>query len=315
MQFFLETSCNELWFIYFWSKKTTLTLTLTNSKTLGRYPKTLLGNFQKRSPYFSAQSGLHFFDRSRLFFDAILFFYQSNGILQCPPELPLSLFEEECRFFQLPEDVIERLSRYHGRATALADRSVCREIKEEYTDRNSLKSHLWDITNNPDTSTTALLFAYALYTLIVVSVGAICFETLPNLQERSRIQLRTPFAVSEFVLNICFLLYFICCAACAPDRGIFFKRVLTWIDLLAIVPYFLMLLVPTNRAEDDDLSPDVGVTFRFQHVCQIFRIFRLLRLSKYSKRLRVIGLAIKSSADVYATLFLCVVIIVILGGR
>ena len=73
----------------------------TNSKTLARYPQTLLGNFRKRSPYFRAQTGLHYFDRSRLFFDAILFFYQSKGILQCPPELPLSLFEEECRFFSV----------------------------------------------------------------------------------------------------------------------------------------------------------------------------------------------------------------------
>ena len=95
----------------------------TNIKTLGRYPQTLLGNFHKRSTYYSSQCGLYFFDRSRLFFDAILFFYQSNGILKCPPELPLSLFEEECRFFELPEEVISKL-----RAPALFGSDENKEI-------------------------------------------------------------------------------------------------------------------------------------------------------------------------------------------
>ena len=95
----------------------------TNVKTLERFPQTLLGNWEQRLKYYSFRYELYFFDRSRLFFDAILFFYQSNGILKCPPELPLSLFEEECRFFELPEEVISKL-----RAPALFGSDENKEI-------------------------------------------------------------------------------------------------------------------------------------------------------------------------------------------
>ena len=81
----------------------------TRRNTLQRFPNTLLGDQEKRNTYYCPSSGQYFFQRSKVFFDAILFFYQSNGILQCPPELPLSLFEEECRFFQIPEDLISNL--------------------------------------------------------------------------------------------------------------------------------------------------------------------------------------------------------------
>ena len=51
----------------------------TFEETLSRYPETLLGNRKKRSVYYCSSSGLDYFDRSRLFFDAILTYYQLDG--------------------------------------------------------------------------------------------------------------------------------------------------------------------------------------------------------------------------------------------
>ena len=52
----------------------------TRIKTLERFPKTLLGDRDKRMHYYSEMSKLYFLNRNRIFFDAILFYYQSNGM-------------------------------------------------------------------------------------------------------------------------------------------------------------------------------------------------------------------------------------------
>ena len=46
---------------------------------------------------------------SRGCFVAILFFYQSNGTLTCPPGVSLEVFETECKFFKLPEIFVYRM--------------------------------------------------------------------------------------------------------------------------------------------------------------------------------------------------------------
>jgi len=50
----------------------------------------------------------YFFDRNRSSFDAILHYYQSSGRLRRPLTVPLDVFTDEIRFYELGEDVIEK---------------------------------------------------------------------------------------------------------------------------------------------------------------------------------------------------------------
>ena len=59
----------------------------TRTNTLHRFTDTLLGDDTKLNRHYCHTSQQYFFDRNRLFFDAILFFYQSNGVLACPAGL------------------------------------------------------------------------------------------------------------------------------------------------------------------------------------------------------------------------------------
>ncbi|KAJ7365448.1 Potassium voltage-gated channel sub A member 2 [Desmophyllum pertusum] len=54
----------------------------TRYSTLARFPGTLLGNPTKRKKYFDKGRQEYFFNRNRNAFDAILFYYQSNGLLR-----------------------------------------------------------------------------------------------------------------------------------------------------------------------------------------------------------------------------------------
>ena len=83
-------------------------------ETLERFPTTLLGSKDKRGPFYCSRTQQYFFDRDRLCFESILHFYQSNGTLKCPSGTPISLFEQECKYFCIPKRSIYSMKRQEG---------------------------------------------------------------------------------------------------------------------------------------------------------------------------------------------------------
>lgn len=61
----------------------------TELQTLNNFPRTLLGNPSRRVRYFDPLRNEYFFDRNRPSFDAILYYYQSNGRLRRPNHVPI----------------------------------------------------------------------------------------------------------------------------------------------------------------------------------------------------------------------------------
>lgn len=86
----------------------------TRIKTLDQYPHTLLGNQERRNQYYDSLRDEYFFDRNRPSFDAILYYYQSSGRLRRPVNVPLDIFMEEIRFYELGEDVIDKYRQDEG---------------------------------------------------------------------------------------------------------------------------------------------------------------------------------------------------------
>ena len=82
--------------------------------TLARFPMTLLGDKRKWVKHYCQYKQQFFFERNRLCFESILFFYQSNGTLNCPMGVSIDLFEQECRFFELPRKFIDQMKRDEG---------------------------------------------------------------------------------------------------------------------------------------------------------------------------------------------------------
>jgi hypothetical protein len=73
----------------------------TQLRTLATFPCTLLGSQQRRMRYFDPARNEYFFDRCRIAFEAILYFYQSRGRLRRPGNVPLDMFIEEVKFYEL----------------------------------------------------------------------------------------------------------------------------------------------------------------------------------------------------------------------
>lgn len=71
----------------------------TKEKTLRRFPDTLLGSPSRRKQYYNPDVQEYFFNRHRVAFESILFYYQSGGRLVWPDDIPASVFTEEVEFF------------------------------------------------------------------------------------------------------------------------------------------------------------------------------------------------------------------------
>lgn len=72
----------------------------------------------------------------------------------------------------------------------------------------------------------------------------------------------------------------------APDRCKFVRSVMSIIDVVAILPYYIGLGITDN----DDVS-GAFVTLR------VFRVFRIFKFSRHSQGLRILGYTLKSCAS------------------
>ena len=270
----------------------------THEKTLNRFPKTLLGDSEKRNIYYCQDTQEYYFDRSRHCFGAILYFYQSFGRLLCPPEIPIDDFEIECNFFNLPGNSINRMKLKEG--------FLCFEEEEVPTlDESSCKRKVWDLLENPETSRVAQLFAIFSLLMILVSIITTCLETLPEFSANLKTNTNdNPWDLIEFSLNLWFLTELILRFAFSPSKLRFIKGEMNWIDAVAIIPYFIVLGV----------SKDKVTSLGFLRILRFMRVIRLFRLSKHSKRLKVVGEIIKSSVGELHLLMLCLLILVTFGG-
>lgn len=272
----------------------------TRIRTLERFPHTLLGDQNMRLRYYCHKTKEYYFERNRLFFDAILFFYQSNGILQCPDQIPVDLFEEECRYFMMPEEAIDRLKRPKDDLLKLDD-----DEESLGNEDHSIRGKIWNLVANPETSTPAKYFAIFSLIVIAISVAASCLETVPALMSDDNTLQGNPWAFMELILNSWFLLELTTGAVCSPSKKEFFTDIMTWFDMVAILPYFVALAASSKGVNS---SPS------FLRIARMVRVARLLRLSKQSVRVKLVVKVLKSSAAEFKALLMCILIVVVFGG-
>lgn len=83
--------------------------------------------------------------------------------------------------------------------------------------------------------------------------------------------------VAWFTLEL--LVRFIFC----PEKLAFFKKVMNWIDFLAIVPFYISLVYPSES--------DVEIL----NIIRLIRIFRIFKLSRHSSGLQILGHTLRAS--------------------
>ncbi|XP_048883944.1 potassium voltage-gated channel subfamily A member 1 [Brienomyrus brachyistius] len=273
----------------------------TQLKTLAQFPDTLLGNPKKRMRYFDPLRNEYFFDRNRPSFDAILYYYQSGGRLRRPVNVPLDMFSEEIKFYELGVEAMEKFRE---------DEGFIRE-EERPLPEKEFQRQIWLLFEHPESSGPARGIAIVSVMVILISIVIFCLETLPELKEDTTGRMITvgnstyfykpnifsdPFFIVETLCIIWFSFELIVRFFACPSKAAFFKNMMNTIDVVAIIPYFITL--GTELAEDQESAEAKGeqaTSLAILRVIRLVRVFRIFKLSRHSKGLQILGQTLKAS--------------------
>nr|XP_050863000.1 potassium voltage-gated channel protein Shaker isoform X2 [Vespula vulgaris] len=283
----------------------------TQLRTLNQFPDTLLGDPARRLRYFDPLRNEYFFDRNRPSFDAILYYYQSGGRLRRPVNVPLDVFSEEIKFYELGELATNKFREDEG------------FIKEE---EKPLPSHefqkkVWLLFEYPESSQGARVVAIISVFVILLSIVIFCLETLPEfkhykvfntttngtkIEEDEVPDITDPFFLIETICIIWFTFELSVRFLACPNKFNFFRDVMNIIDIIAIIPYFITLATVVAEEEDtlnlpkapvspQDKSTNQAMSLAILRVIRLVRVFRIFKLSRHSKGLQILGRTLKAS--------------------
>ncbi|PAA93428.1 hypothetical protein BOX15_Mlig001864g2 [Macrostomum lignano] len=265
---------------------------VTWRNTLEKYPDTLLGSDEKEY-FYDDDSKQYFFDRDPDLFRHILAYYRT-GKLHCPKHECITAYDEELAFFGIMPDIMGDCCYEEYRDKKRENNERLMDDKDSDTENKmpntTMREKLWCAFENPQSSTTALVIYYVTGFFIALSVLANVLETIPCGIVPGT--LTNPacgdkFNQAFFCLDTaCVLIFTVEYGArfyAAPYRLKHMRAVMSVIDIVAILPYYIGLFMPDNK----DLS-GAFVTLR------VFRVFRIFKFSRHSMGLRILGYTLKS---------------------
>ncbi|XP_058941984.1 potassium voltage-gated channel subfamily A member 2-like [Pocillopora verrucosa] len=271
----------------------------TRQTTLSRFPDTLLGNEEKRSKFYVPEFKEYFFNRNRSAFEAILYYYQSSGRLRRPAEVPMCIFKQEIEFFELGDEVLSDIRLKEG---YLSINESPRELP-----KNKLQRKIWELFDQPDTSFAASCLAIFSVSVIVVAIAVSIAETVPSIREKKAdfanfadtaeepVWSEDTWFLLELAFNTWFTIEYLVRLFTSPNKCSFFTSILNIIDLVAIAPFYVSLLLTKSEAS----------SVAALRILRIVRVFRIFKLSRYSKSLQIIGYCVFESFRELGLLILC----------
>ena len=155
---------------------------------------------------------------------------------------------------------------------------------------NRIKTRLHEILNMPGPGdSVSRIFRICIMALILINVVSVIYETTlhPDARAASLFGELELFSVIVFTLEYLARLW-----TCTKDprfrrpvmgRLRFAITALAIVDLLAIAPFYLPMILP--------------VDLRFLRALRLFRIFRLFKLGRYSNSLRTLGAVFRSKKE------------------
>lgn len=289
----------------------------TQVRTLHRFPDTLLGSPSRRIKYYNPSAQEYFFDRNRSTFETILYFYQSGGRLIKPEHIAANILLDDAYFYGLPHSTINEF---------LLEEGLHPGSDKEILPYSLLLRKVWLLFDHPESSMQAQLVTTLSVFSILLSIAIFCLETIEqyagwrdytlNMTSGQTADnyfdaydLADPYFLTESICSVWFLLEFMARFLSAPDKSEFIKGFLNLIDLVAILPYFILLFVrPALKADDTDEGFGFNKKLRRSHqlskpafsfvkIIRLVRVFRIFKLSRYSKGLKILGKTLHASLN------------------
>ena len=271
-----------------------------NEYFLSIYPSTLLGS-KAILYYYDRVRNEFFFDRDPDCFRYIWNFYHS-GELHCPREECLQSFLDEVAFFGLDvsmlcnccwqetfEPAYEKLTKRKAEQEA-ADKEAT-EATHLLRPDAAFREKVWITLQEPSFSLIAKLFYLLSVFVIAISVVAntaetiACEGTIRICKEENE---ETYFNIDTACVAF-FTFEYVARLMVCPRRLRFFISVMSIVDVLAILPYYINLLL-------EYLSVGASSGMEAFVVLRVLRTLRVFKLLRHSKRLKKLLQSMRDSA-------------------
>jgi len=146
---------------------------------------------------------------------------------------------------------------------------------------------VWDIFEDADGSQVSTYINYWIMGLIIFSAVIAVIETIPAIHKTQK---DIWFGLEcFFVIN--FSIEFISRAISCPSTWTFVTNAMNIVDLVAIVPFYLDIILAMIAAEGEPPN------FSFLRILRLSRAARLIKLGKYSQGIRLVTNAMEKSLD------------------
>ncbi|XP_034091069.1 potassium voltage-gated channel subfamily G member 2 [Gymnodraco acuticeps] len=314
--------------------------------TLDEFPLTRLGKLRSCSNEdeimdlcddYDSSRNEYFFDRSPSAFRTIVCFLAA-GKLRLLREMCALSFQEELLYWGVEEKNLDwcclrklRLRQAEFKEqqrleeeeeAELTTPQSCQESPQppemeapEETRAGGCMRRLRDMVENPHSGLPGKIFACLSVIFVAITAVTLCVSTMPDLREEEERGECSQRCYNIFVLEtVCvawFSLEFLLRFIQTQSKWTFLRTPLNLIDVLAILPYYITLIVDSfsvggkQTGSGNNYLEKVGLVLR---VLRALRIFYVMRLARHSLGLQTLGLTVRRCTREFGLLllFLCV---------
>ncbi|XP_033949704.1 voltage-gated potassium channel regulatory subunit KCNG2 [Pseudochaenichthys georgianus] len=314
--------------------------------TLDKFPLTRLGKLRSCSNEdeimdlcddYDSSRNEYFFDRSPSAFRTIVCFLAA-GKLRLLREMCALSFQEELLYWGVEEKNLDwcclrklRLRQAEFKEqqrleeeeeAELTTPQSCQESPQppemeapEETRAGGCMRRLRDMVENPHSGLPGKIFACLSVIFVAITAVTLCVSTMPDLREEEERGECSQRCYNIFVLEtVCvawFSLEFLLRFIQTQSKWTFLRTPLNLIDVLAILPYYITLIVDSfsvggkQTGSGNNYLEKVGLVLR---VLRALRIFYVMRLARHSLGLQTLGLTVRRCTREFGLLllFLCV---------
>lgn len=160
--------------------------------------------------------------------------------------------------------------------------------------RMPISHRIWMTFEMPSFSSAA--FWYAQFSLLIITVSTITFcleselnckpfsvDTHALVTDDNCLQWEFAWYLAEIIAVACFTVELILRFLTAPSKRIFLRGVMNWVDFVAILPFFLDLILASVPKSDEVGSGEEGSPVDALSVFRVIRLVRVFRVFKMGK--------------------------------
>ncbi|KAJ3607292.1 hypothetical protein NHX12_025602 [Muraenolepis orangiensis] len=302
-----------------------------------KYPKTRIGRLATYTDHnmkldlcddYTVTNHEYFFDRDPDVFHSIFNFYRT-GVLWIKDELCPRNFLEEINYWGVRIKNTHRCCRisFEERQDDLNEQlKIQRELEAEVEIEENEELFqdmfmgqqrwaIWNLMEKPFSSVLAKLMAVASSLFVLVSLVAMTLNTVEDMQYKTPTGQLSGRTYCEYVESMCiafFTMEYLLRLVSTPDLEAFSRSMLNTVDLIAIMPQYLQLVLEFFDNEENYMKHEadmqavgqVGKLGQVLRIMRLMRIFRILKLARHSTGLRAFGFTLRQCYQQVGCLFL-----------